>query len=256
MFNLFKKQPKPTPEARIGLEQLADFPFQPTATVYPKWEIDKSFSFCYGHRVWTQQLISDYCEAGDTSCKCKHLHGHEGLVRVFLSSNELERGMVTDFKHLGWLKDFLDKNLDHKFILDLNDPWFANIINAQPVWIATPAGPVLVGLTPTQPLNTSEQENLSVRPVYVNDVISGDRKIEGYNIDVLELEGPEREFFEGFFLVNFVPTSENLSRWLYLLVSKKMNPIGVHVTRVEWNETPKSRASYSQKEIHWRKVRS
>ena len=97
-------------------------PPTPTPKNYHEvWKIDKQFSFCYGHRVWSQKLHGEYCESGDTSCKCRHIHGHEGLVHLFLEAGELERGMVTDFKHLGWLKNFLDDNLDHKFIIDLNE---------------------------------------------------------------------------------------------------------------------------------------
>ena len=86
------------------------------------YQIDKTFNFCYGHRVWTQDLIEDYCAKNDCQTKCKHLHGHEGSVRVFLEAEELKRGFVTDFKHLGWLKDFINAYLDHKFVVDLNDP--------------------------------------------------------------------------------------------------------------------------------------
>lgn len=202
-----------------------------------KWVIDKQFSFCYGHRVWSQELIGEFCESGDTSCKCKHLHGHEGLVHVFLEADKLERGMVTDFKHLGWLKNFLDDFIDHKFIFDLNDPWFANIINAKPVWKEG----VLECLSATQPLNTKVGRKIPVKSVWVPGVAT----VAGFELDVDDMSGPEKEFYEGFFLINFLPTSENLCRWLYNVVDAKMKTIGMKVQRVDWNETPKSRSSYS-----------
>ena len=209
----------------------------------PKWTIDKQFSFCYGHRVWSQLLNADYCESGDACAKCRHLHGHEGLVHVFLEGTELERGMVTDFKHLGWLKNFLDDNIDHKFIIDLNDPWFVNIINAEPYYDIMDGGDgELVSLFPRQPLNTSEQGALETVPVYV----PGTNHLAGWNINVEDLSGPEEEFYEGFFLVNFLPTSENLSRWLFDCVDAKMSQIKVKTTRIDWFETPKSRSSYSR----------
>lgn len=202
------------------------------------WVIDKQFSFCYGHRVWSQKLNADYCEVGDACCKCRHLHGHEGLVHVFLEANELERGMVTDFKHLGWLKNFLDSHIDHKFILDLNDPWFINIINAKPVY----EGNTLVALSATQPLNTKQGREIKVNAVYV----PGTDFLAGYELDISDLKGPEQEFYEGFFLVNFLPTSENLSKWLFECVEAKMSLINVRTKRIDWFETPKSRSSYSQ----------
>jgi 6-pyruvoyltetrahydropterin/6-carboxytetrahydropterin synthase len=97
-----------------------------------KTTIDKSFSFCYGHRVHNQSLNTKFTENNDGCLACRHLHGHEGLIKVFLEedyspeageiSNIEKTGMVTDFKHLGWFKNFLDDVLDHKMILDINDP--------------------------------------------------------------------------------------------------------------------------------------
>jgi 6-pyruvoyltetrahydropterin/6-carboxytetrahydropterin synthase len=208
-----------------------------------KWIIHKDFSFCYGHRVWSQQLIGDYCEAGDTSCKCRHLHGHEGRIVAHVAANKLDRGMVTDFKHLGWLKNFLDDNIDHKFILDLNDPWFVNIINAEPIYENSAERSLfsqLRCLLPRQPLNTTDDEQLLVNRVY----IPGTKVLAGYNIDTTKLSGPEQEFFASFFLVNFLPTSENLSKWLYDCVESKMTLIGIDVEMIEWWETPKSCSTY------------
>ena len=85
-----------------------------------KWSIDKKFSFCYGHRVWSQELKHTLCESHDARPKCRHLHGHEAHVNVYLESDVLENGMVTDFNHLGWLKDFFNQTIDHKFLLTVS----------------------------------------------------------------------------------------------------------------------------------------
>ena len=206
-------------------------PTPPTET----WKIDKQFSFCYGHRVWSQQLYGDYCESGDACCKCRHLHGHEGLVHVFLEADNLERGMVTDFKHLGWLKNFLDDNLDHKFIVDTHDPWFANIVGGSLDF--TPEG---VKFRPTLPLNTTDEKYLPVNMVYV----PGTELRAGYVIDASSLSGPEQEVLEGFFFVDFVPTSENFSKWVFECVDAKISLINVNTAQIDWFETPKSRSSY------------
>jgi len=207
------------------------------------WTIDKQFSFCYGHRVWSQELIGDYCESGDACCKCRHLHGHEGLVHVFLEGDELTRGMVTDFKHLGWLKNFLDDNLDHKFIIDQNDPLFDKIINGKmsvrDYAEEQPSGTMIVISKPV--LEISDGCTLLMKPVYV----PGTDKLAGHNLDVSELDGPEQEFYEGFFIVDFLPTSENLSKFLFDVADAKMSKIDVKVSRIDWFETPKSRSSYT-----------
>lgn len=203
----------------------------------PRWMIDKQFDFCYGHRVWSQKLEEEFCELGDYCTKCRHLHGHQGEIHVFLEGPELERGMVTDFKHLGWFKNFIDDQLDHKFIIDLDDPWFVQILNAKPNFEKG----MLKNLTAVQALNTKEGRELKAIPVYVPNT----EHLAGYSLDVSELSGPEQEFYEGFFLVNFLPTSENLTKWMFDAVVAKMSRLNVTVTKVTLNETPKSRAEYS-----------
>jgi 6-pyruvoyltetrahydropterin/6-carboxytetrahydropterin synthase len=146
---------------------------------------------------------------------CRHLHGHQGQIKIFLSSNRLEAGMVTDFKHLNWFKEWLDIAIDHKFIIDLNDPL-----------------------------------NFDLASHYTNksgkiDLAKLNYQNEGYYTPKLELLPPDSpqaliEKYEGFVFVDFIPTSENLTAWIYEIVSKKMVPLGVEVSSVEFWETPKS----------------
>lgn len=190
-----------------------------------KWVIDKTFSFCYGHRVWSQELNAEYCEQGDTKPKCRHLHGHEGLAHVFLESDVLERGMVSDFKHLGWMKNFLDTYMDHRFVIDINDPMFYHLVSY--------VHKDLCGAS----INLKEV------------VVPGTEHIAGKVVDLQLIERfkntADYETLDGYFIVDFVPTSENLSKWLFDCAQIKMNKIGVNVSRVDWFETPKSRSSYS-----------
>jgi 6-pyruvoyltetrahydropterin/6-carboxytetrahydropterin synthase len=176
--------------------------------------IDKTFEFCYGHRVWTQKLNGEY--AADLKCACRHLHGHEGKMQVYLKSptGELDpTGMVTDFRHLEWLKKWINEHIDHQFIVDRNDPLYDQLLG----------GSVLYPVT-----------------IPETDVIAG------YKIDLggLESNTPEYEYFEGFFVVEFVPTSENLSSWMADLVDAKMKKLNVTVDHIDWWETPKSRSVF------------
>lgn len=176
------------------------------------WIIDKTFEFCYGHRVWTQKLNGEY--AADLKCACRHLHGHEGKMQVHLSSDVLDpTGMVTDFRHLEWLKKWINEYIDHQFIIDKHDPLYNQIIGER-------------GLVPVLVPNTDH--------------------VAGYHLDLAGLEEntPEYEYYEGFMVVDFVPTSENLSEWMAKLVDAKMKRLGVSVSSIEWWETPKSRSVY------------
>ena len=186
-----------------------------------KWVIDKTLEFCYGHRVWTQKLDVEF--SLDASCKCRHLHGHQAKVQVFLEGKKLnDQGMVTDFKHLGWAKQFFDDFVDHKFILDVSDPLFKK----------------MTGISTGADFENCTREVL----------IPGTQHIIGWVIATEKLaianDKVEREYLDGFFLVDFVPTSENLSQWTHSLIQTKMSKLKVKVSRVDWWETPKSRATY------------
>ncbi|WP_152020439.1 6-carboxytetrahydropterin synthase [Aliarcobacter butzleri] len=171
-----------------------------------KWEISKEFDFCYGHRVWSQTLNIDF--SLDACLKCRHLHGHQGKVIVYLESNELNNSMVTDFKHLNWFKAFLDDVLDHKFILDINDPLFSTLVP------------------------NIKKEDLT-------------KFDEGYfSINLTNFKNEELELYESYVVVDFVPTSENLSAWFLKIVQEKMNGLNIKVSKIEFLETPKSKSTF------------
>lgn len=199
-----------------------------------KYIIDKSFSFCYGHRVHNQRLDTKFTESGDACLACRHLHGHEGLVKVFLeedtnSTNVADTGMLTDFKHLGWFKNFLDDTLDHKFIMDIRDPLFFNEFG------------LCYGesLDECSPLDKTKA-HLMPEGYYIPNLTIIKEWCDEYATDEKE-SSAIFEKYEGAVFVDFVPTSENLSGWLLAVVQEKMKDLpGVHVKAVEYWETPKS----------------
>lgn len=175
--------------------------------------ITKDFNFCYGHRVHNQVLDAILSE--NMPCKCRHLHGHEAKVSISLSSDTLKAGMVTDFNNLSWLKTFLDRHIDHKFVVDIVDP-----------------------------LRESMTHNCPLELIKLDD--SSDF-IVGHSLRIPDTvtNSAEYEYLESFFVVNFVPTSENFSEWLFNLVNEKMKSINVTVNSVEWWESSKSRSIYT-----------
>lgn len=188
--------------------------------------IDKTFDFCYGHRVYVQKLDATY--SLDKLCKCRHLHGHQAKVQVFLEAEDLNtEGMVTDFNHLNWLKKFIDRNIDHKFLIDIRDPLFGSLT--------------------TGTLNHSHTAimlNDGVELQMVPIGIPGLDEEVAYYLDTSSIYDTRKELLDSFVIIDFVPTSENLSRWLYGIVDKKMAELGVITSKIDWWETPKSRATY------------
>ncbi|MEN6458809.1 MAG: 6-carboxytetrahydropterin synthase [Thermoguttaceae bacterium] len=74
--------------------------------------VSREINFCYGHRLLGY--------AG----KCRHLHGHNGRAILAFAADALDSaGMVVDFSEIKRvLSGWIDENLDHRMILERNDP--------------------------------------------------------------------------------------------------------------------------------------
>lgn len=172
-----------------------------------KYTIDKEFSFEMGHRVWAQKLNRPDLSIS-TDCACKHLHGHSYTIKVFLGADELDQSsMVTDFKNLNFMKKFVDDVLDHKFMIDVNDPNFDIITGTQPPLLA----------------NFKNFLNLG--------------KLEPSSNESLQLHR------NSFVLVDFVPTSENICRYLKEYAQEQIGDFAA-VAALELWETKKSHCRY------------
>lgn len=188
--------------------------------------ISKQFSFCYGHRVWNQLLDTEYTHNNDGCLSCRHIHGHEGVVTIFVEeyengTNMHDSGMVLDFKMLGFMKTFIDNELDHKFIMDMNDPLFTEefpYTNHPSKMIKQAEGHYVPDLQ------------------YVRSLVSTFEHLEGN----LLTQDAIVEKYEGAVFVDFIPTSENLATWMLEVATKKLERVNVHVSAVEYKETPKS----------------
>jgi len=70
--------------------------------------IGKEFGFSAAHML-------PHLGAGH---KCKNLHGHNYTVRIELTAQATDaRGFVVDYGELSPIKDYIDNNLDHAFII-------------------------------------------------------------------------------------------------------------------------------------------
>ena len=174
-----------------------------------KWEIDKEFHFEMGHRVWAQKL--NHVELSiSTDCACKHLHGHSYSIKVFLGSNTLDHSeMVTDFKNLNFMKQFVDDVLDHKFMIDINDPNFDMI-------------------TASHMPKVDDFKNFT--------------NLGSFNW--VGLTDGEKLHYSSFVLVDFVPTSENICKYLFEYAQSRIGDVA-KVTAVELWETRKSHCRYT-----------
>ncbi len=85
------------------------------------YEIVKSISFCYGHRLLNYDG------------PCAHLHGHNARADIHLASDTLdERGMVMDFSDIKReVKAWIDSTLDHTMLLSKEDPVIPYLNEAQ-----------------------------------------------------------------------------------------------------------------------------
>lgn len=93
--------------------------------------VTKVIHFCYGHRLLEHRG------------KCRHLHGHNGVLEITLLRKSLDRmGMVMDFDRIkSAVADWVKSRLDHKMLLNSRDP-LVRVLRAQgePV-VALPGNP-------------------------------------------------------------------------------------------------------------------
>ena len=179
-----------------------------------KWNIDKEFHFEMGHRVWAQKLEHEHLSLS-TECACKHLHGHSYAIKVFLGADSLDNSaMVTDFKNLNFMKKFVDEVLDHKFMIDVNDPLFEK----------------LVGFS---------SANYDIKD-FTN---SGSWLRSRANEDGSPCLRGSDDYMDSFVFVNFVPTSENICKYLFEYAQAQLGTVA-NVTAVELWETKKSHCRY------------
>lgn len=183
--------------------------------------IDKEYSASYAHRVWSQMLDDNY--SLDCSCKCKYFHGHNFILKVGLQALKLERGMVTDFKHLNVIKKLVDDVIDHKFIFDINDPIFSNFL----------------------PEVDIEKDLIDYKHY---KLINLDNFKHLRDTDTPESQAIY-EKLEGMVIVNFVPTSENLCKFFAEVADECLRGLEGYGDRfklayIDFWETPKSHCRY------------
>jgi len=182
-----------------------------------KWVIDKVIGeFDYGHNVWTQSLDSEL--SCNSTCKCKWRHGHRGKVIAYVTNAELaDSNMIIDFNDLKIMTKFIDDVLDHKYLIDIHDPQCPDTFNH---FYAKYGDDWHVALTDHKYYKKISDAELADMPEW------------------------ERVKYESYVVLDFVPTSENLAKWIFDIMTDKIAKAGVKVHKIEWYETPKSRATY------------
>ena len=100
------------------------------------FKVTKIIHFCYGHRLLRYEG------------KCRWLHGHNAKVEVELSSSALDpRGMVADFSEVKQkLQGWIDSTLDHRMILNQEDPLLKQLSGLQEPFVSLPANPTAENL--------------------------------------------------------------------------------------------------------------
>lgn len=98
--------------------------------------VTKTIAFCYGHRLVNYDG------------PCKNLHGHNAKVEIEIESKTLNRqGMVLDFSQIREkLKNWIDKNLDHRMILSRDDLKHVQLKKLDPTVVVLEVNPTAENL--------------------------------------------------------------------------------------------------------------
>lgn len=174
--------------------------------------IMKSYKFCYAHRVWNQVLSTG------VTCMCRYTHGHRGQIDIVLTG-QVVNGMIIDFNELRFIKDFIDRVVDHHFLCDVYDP-----------------------------LVESYFKLLKSNVLCFED--KGLYKIVNRNF-MKDLETELQEFGESFVFIHGVPTAENLASWISSVIQNMLsgNKIcqerNVQLISLKWWESDTSYAEWT-----------
>lgn len=194
--------------------------------------ITKKINFVAGHRVHSQNLPKSL-----GTNKCRFLHGHEYMLEIFITSDLDESGMVLDFTFFNYLNDFIQRFIDHKFILDINDPLFDSItgVTSKLDW-----SKCLVYYTITEIdgkielVSTDKEKSLFSKFNRYSLFSKCDRYYEEFS----------NEHKQSFVFVDFVPTAENLCNW-FVKIFDRMKTIGlipakIQLSKIRLYETQKA----------------
>ena len=168
--------------------------------------IQKSYLFCFGHRVWNQQL------SGNQLCKCVWNHGHQGKLDLSLTSELMTCGMVVDFNEIKSVKRYIDDNIDHHFLMDVEDPLLGSWLHHY-------------GMSLDDLYSTECGFKVSMDKLYIKH---------------------EREFFQSLVIFPFVPTSENLALFMFAQVNRMLKDLNaglnlnVRLESLRWWESDTS----------------
>lgn len=196
------------------------------------YTIEKTFTGDLAHRIHTQKLDSDFTEGKCKTLKCRRLHGHTFSLKVKLGSEMLVNNMVLDYNELGFIKEMIADIMDHRTLIADSDPIFHKVLKPlfERSWSSD---------------GTSDIEWLIATPWSTSEDV-----VFKYNLN--GIEDPDiREFFDSFVVVPFTTSSENISRWIYNMVQKridaynKAHSTSVKVISVSYLETPTSEAVYT-----------
>ena len=185
------------------------------------YTVEKTFEFDLAHRIHNQNLDGDFTE-GKPVLKCRRLHGHTAQLKVKLGSDKLVDDMVLDYNEIGFVKNMINDILDHRTLLSITDPLFNKVVK-------------------------KIHDEYSQFEFSTIDTGWNSLKINISHISDQDI----KEFLDAFILVPFTTSSENISKWISDIVSKKIelynskNGTNVKVVSVSYKETPKSEAVYS-----------
>ena len=90
------------------------------------YSVTKRIDFCYGHRLLDYDGV------------CAHPHGHNAVAEIEVQRPTLDaRNMVVDFSDIrNVVKEWIDRELDHKMVLRHDDPLVALLQSlGEPIYI-------------------------------------------------------------------------------------------------------------------------
>lgn len=197
--------------------------------------IEKQFEVATSHRVYNQDLDFSMCSVGIKERKCRRIHGHTGVYIIRLASDALIKSMTLDFNEIGFIKNALDKYIDHHHMIYHQDPQFEFLV--EDLYRKVVGDP-----------NAQVQYNV------VESLSAGEFEVKQINTSNIDNDNPYKALLEAYTVINFNSTSEVIAQWIYTVAQKRIDQFieqhpeyiqsNLRVESVSYKESPKSMATY------------
>lgn len=184
------------------------------------------YRLCYAHRVWSPEYSYDE--------ECRMIHGHTADLSLVVTYDREKTLHRTVEKTIDETFMFMNKNIFNRFLIDTADPMFYTLVSSLYESVAVEFN--------VDVFNTAHNFYVPIIMPESNHVIAHEVNLSPFE---RAKNSPIYDVLRSYFITDFCPSSDNLSKWLYEMVNSRIKMIGATLDHVEWSSVPNRKIIYS-----------